>query len=110
MYRTLLSSAAVFVFCAVFSCFIVPATAQSFNCARARAADEVAICRDDDLARLDDQMAATYFSTRNRLPAAARAVLEADQADWLASRRVCGGDVRCIRAAYLVRIQEIRQY
>lgn len=81
--------------------------AQSFNCAKARAADEIVICKDSELSRLDDQMSALYFSVRDRSPGPVRAELEAGQADWIASRRVCGRDQRCIRAAYMVRIAEL---
>lgn len=95
------------------ACLLVPlmashaSQAQSFNCRLARAPDEILICQDEELSRLDERMSALYFETRNRAPAPVRAEMEADQADWLASRRVCGRDVRCVRAAYNVRIAEL---
>lgn len=95
------------------ACLLAPfaashvAQAQSFNCRLARAPDEILICQDEELSRLDERMSSLYFEARNRAPAAVRAEMEADQADWLASRRVCGRDARCVRAAYNVRIAEL---
>lgn len=81
--------------------------AQSFNCRLARAADEILVCQDEELSRLDERMAALYFGLRNQASSPVRAEMEAEQADWRASRRVCGRDRRCIRAAYGVRIDEL---
>lgn len=87
-----------------------PGAAQSFNCNYARTADEVAICQDGRLSALDERMSSIYFGVRNRLYGGARAQLEAEQADWLASRRDCGRDFGCIDAAYRRRIRELAQY
>lgn len=43
---------------------IALAASPSFDCARARAADEIAICADDQLAELDVMMSAAYSEAR----------------------------------------------
>ena len=83
------------------------AEAQSFNCRLARTPDEILICQDVDLSKLDEQMSSIFFTRRNRATPAVRAALDADQADWLVSRRACGRDYRCVRAAYVVRMDEL---
>ena len=87
---------------------VVPVQAQSFNCRLARSPDEVAICQDAELSQLDEQMSSLYFSVRNRESNRGSAELEHEQVDWLASRRVCGRDFRCLRAAYNVRINDLK--
>lgn len=88
----------------------VSGRAQGFDCRKARSADEIAICANSDLARLDERLSALYVAARSRAAPGPRRDLEADQADWLASRRICGADFRCIRASYLVRIAELQSY
>jgi uncharacterized protein YecT (DUF1311 family) len=41
--------------------------AQSFNCRYARSADEVLICQDEHLSRLDVLLSGTYYRLRNSL-------------------------------------------
>jgi uncharacterized protein len=36
-----------------------------------------------------------------------RGALQDEQADWLAERRACGASVRCLRAHYQARIDEL---
>jgi S1-C subfamily serine protease/uncharacterized protein len=82
-------------------------TAQtpSFDCARARLPDEVAICQTQELARLDGVVAAAYSylkSTRGRS--------FADQIGipfWRA-RQACQYDVDCIRARQMEEIAAFR--
>jgi uncharacterized protein len=91
-------------------CFApLPVYAQSFNCQRARAADEIMICQDRRLSALDEQMSGRYGQIRNGLPGPERHALEAAQADWLRKRQQCGGDGACIAAAYRERIRELSQ-
>jgi uncharacterized protein len=95
---------------AVFALAPLAAQAQSFNCRYARAPDEVAICQSEQLANLDQVMSRLYFRVRNSLDGPERANLEAEQAEWLRSRRDCGSDPGCIADAYRRRIQELRAY
>ena len=45
---------------------VITADAQSFNCRNAMNADEVLICQDGELSRLDERMAGLYFAGRNQ--------------------------------------------
>jgi uncharacterized protein len=86
------------------------APAQSFNCRYARTADEVLICQDDRLSRLDVVLSRTYYRLRNSLYGRERRQLERSQTRWLASRMDCGRDYACVESHYQARIQELRNY
>ncbi len=80
------------------------ASAQSFNCRYAKLPVEVAICQNDYLAQLDEEMASTYFRTVNSMRAAGmyRALRQYRRAHrrWLRRRNACGYDSACIARAY----------
>lgn len=84
------------------------AEAQSFNCNYARTPDEVLICQDADLSRLDERLAAVYAGVRRRLDAQDRRELEFEQASWLQSRKECGRNYRCVEDHYRRRIDQLR--
>jgi uncharacterized protein len=84
--------------------------AQSFNCRYARSADEVLICQDEHLSRLDVLLSGTYYRLRNSLYGRARRRLEASQRRWLASRIDCGRDYACVEEHYQSRIRYLRNY
>ena len=86
------------------------AQAQSFNCRYARSPDEVLICQDRHLSRLDEVLSRTYFRLRNGLYGRERRRLRASQRRWLASRRDCGRDYECVEAHYRSRIRYLRNY
>ncbi len=86
------------------------AEAQSFNCSRASTADEVLICQDATLSRLDERMAGMYSRLRNRLVGHGREGLMDGQAEWLRSRHACGRDAGCIEDAYRRRIRELSEF
>src|SRR5580704_4241537 len=58
----------------------------SFDCAKETGAVEQAICGNQELAQLDETIAARYKVAREALSAADAAVLRADQRAWLATR------------------------
>ena len=82
--------------------------AQSFNCDLARTPDEVLICQDADLLRLDERLAAVYASVRRRLDVKDRRELEFEQASWLQSRKECGRNYHCVEDHYVRRIGQLR--
>jgi uncharacterized protein len=86
------------------------AEAQSFNCRYARYADEITICDDAELSRLDERMSRLFYDVRASVWGRERAVLDAEQADWLDSRRTCRRDPGCIEDAYRQRIRELRRF
>ena len=84
----------------------VRTTSPSFNCRNARTRGEIAVCRNDDLAGLDRQMAAQF----NRAVAAAnrgkKTQLERSRTQFLRYRDSCPSQ-GCIAGAYRDRMQEI---
>ncbi|MGG5812093.1 hypothetical protein [Falsiroseomonas sp. CW058] len=68
----------------------LPARAQpSFDCARATAWDERAICADPALAALDRRIAAAWRARTDGIDDARRQAMLADQRAWLRDRRAC---------------------
>lgn len=86
------------------------AGAASFDCSKAAAPDEIAICANPDLSNLDVQMA-TLYGVRMEIPMlmGARGAAQDEQVQWLSQRKSCGGDVACLQSAYATRIQQLNQ-
>ena len=76
--------------------------AASFNCAKAITANEIAICSDDELSKLDETLAAVYKQARGSVSDAKR--LKSEQANWIKSLGTCDGNVDCLISAYDNRI------
>ncbi|WP_230975324.1 lysozyme inhibitor LprI family protein [Burkholderia multivorans] len=74
----------------------------SFDCARARAEDEIAICGDAGLAAMDRQLGELYTAAM-RTVSEPRA-LRRSQSDWVITRHMCNSDIDCLRRAYGERI------
>jgi uncharacterized protein len=83
------------------------ANAQSFNCRYAKTSDEVLICQEPELSKLDEQMADKYFSLRNILDRSDQALLARQQANWIRGRMSCGRDSDCIASSYRRRIRAL---
>ena len=87
-----------------------PTRAASFDCARARTADEVTVCRTPALSALDSEMGGLWYAY-SRVPMLmggngnrgdeARAFLDA--------RRRCASNIACLTVTYRRRIAELRQ-
>lgn len=88
---------------------IVPARAASFNCAKANAPDEIAICGDPELSERDTEMAALWFAY-NKVPMlmGANAARRDAASDFLKLRTACGSDVACLGRVYHARITALR--
>jgi uncharacterized protein len=82
------------------------AAAQSFDCAKARLATELAICDSARLSRLDQELAALYFA----LPYVVREEIKGSQRRWLRRRNACGYDRSCIARSYRRRIEVLSQF
>lgn len=87
-----------------------PATAASFDCSRARAWDEVAVCHSQTLSALDSEMGA-YWHVYSRAPLAMSG--NADRAEraerFLTRRHACGRNVACLTTLYRRRVSELRR-
>ena len=86
-----------------------PAEAASFNCAKAVAPDEVAICSNPELSERDTEMAALWFAY-NKVPMmmGANAARRDGAADFLKLRAACGSDTACLGRVYEARITALR--
>jgi len=102
----ILSTSAIAVFAAIISFEPTPAAAQSFDCAKARLATEIAICNSARLSRLDEEMASLYFG----LPHYVREDVKRSQRRWLRRRNACRYDRQCIARAYRRRIDALSAY
>ena len=95
----------------VLAASLVPALAQaaSFDCARARTADEKAICAYRPLNDKDVRMAQLYEINRKTLAMGGRGALEDRQRAWLRDRRTCGGKRVCLNRSYDQRLGELER-
>lgn len=81
--------------------------AASFDCSQAKSASEIAICADESLSKLDEQLAVAYNSLKSKLSDSGQ--LEADQKAWFSNREVCGNQVECLTTSIQTRINELSQ-
>lgn len=86
-----------------------PADAQSFNCRFARTSDEVLICQNSELGRLDERMSDTYYSLRNRLSGQQLRRLDTIRNYWISERQMCGRNAKCIENVYIDWISKMEE-
>ena len=79
------------------------ASSQTFDCRTARAADEVTICREPSLAKLDQDLAAL----RRQRQTAYHNDVQDNEVAFLNARRRCDENRGCIEQSYRNRIQEL---
>jgi uncharacterized protein len=101
MLRLTLALSAVLLASPVF------AASPSFDCSKAKAPDEIAICADEQLSELDRLMAAAYDEARRTThKSEARAIAR----EGLAARKRCGSEKPCImsvQVAVLLKLQDL---
>ncbi len=83
------------------------AGAASFDCNKARAPDEKAICNDRALNDQDVRMSLLYDITRRLVPMGSRDAIQDDQKAWLQNRRGCGADRACLARSYRSRVDAL---
>lgn len=83
------------------------AQAASFDCTRARRADEVAICGNRSLEDADVKMSTTYNLVLQLVAMGMRGDLRDSQTAWLRERGRCGGNANCIAQSYRARTQRL---
>ena len=87
-----------------------PASAASFDCARARAADEVTVCRTPSLSNLDSEMGGLWYAySRVPMLMGGNGNRAGEARDFLDRRRACGRAVACLTNAYRARIAELHR-
>jgi uncharacterized protein len=101
----------------LFGCSIasLPAGAAdpSFDCGRATHEVEKLICKDAELARLDNTLDGLYAAVLESTPASQQRMLKAEQRGWVKGRNDCwkSSDMRgCVADEYRGRIAELKDY
>ena len=80
---------------------VPPASAASFDCARAGTAFEKAICASTELSQQDDILAQAYATALGGLSGGAVGEVKAAQKDWLGyAQRACSDDARPVAGSY----------
>jgi uncharacterized protein len=94
-----------------FALFVLasPAAAASFDCAKARAPDEKAVCASRRLSELDVKMATLYQVDTRLVAMGQRGDLQDAQVLWLTRRARCGRNIACIESAYQDRLAELQK-
>ncbi len=81
------------------------ANGASFDCAKASRPIEIAICSNDTLSKLDEDLALKY---KTALAASSNPeALKASQLDWIKESRTCNTDIACLSAKYSARIAQL---
>ena len=83
--------------------------AASYDCARARAPDEKAICANTALNDKDVKMSVLYDINKRTLAMGGRGALQDAQQQWLRDRRKCGANRACLNRAYDRRLDELER-
>lgn len=84
------------------------AQAASFDCTRARSADERAICGNRVLEDRDVELSVLYGLIVKLVPMGSRDSIRREQTQWLSQRGRCGADIPCLRRTYDRRIASLR--
>jgi|HubBroStandDraft_6_1064221.scaffolds.fasta_scaffold34660_6 uncharacterized protein len=85
------------------------ASGQSFDCRKARSADEMTICQESGLAQLDQQLASLKRQRKEKHHKAERDEADDNETPFLNARRRCGENHACIEQSYRNRIRELSQ-
>lgn len=90
--------------------FATPALPASFDCNKAAAMDELAVCNDRELSELDVKMATWFEAITGLVPMGTRGAIQDEQLAWLKQRAACNSDRRCLRNSYLSRIEALHKH
>ncbi|MBB3227169.1 uncharacterized protein FHW69_001770 [Luteibacter sp. Sphag1AF] len=85
----------------------LPAHAASFDCAKAQTPTEKAICADQSLGSLDDQLAEAYKSALDASTTTEATALRASQRMWMTQRDTCAARADCLRDSMTHRANEL---
>lgn len=76
------------------------AEAQSFNCRYAKSPDEVLVCQEPDLGKLDEEVSNLYYSLRGNANGFKKQRIDQINFGWLRQRASCGRNYSCVRSTY----------
>ena len=85
------------------------ASAASFDCAKARAPDEKAVCANLSLNDKDVKLSVLYDINRHTMAMGGRGALEDAQRQWLRDRKTCGANRACLNRSYDKRLDDLDQ-
>jgi len=89
----------------------LPSQAASFDCDKAEAPDEVAICANPDLSALDSQMGGLWYAySKVPMLMGANGARHDEAEAFLEARAACGGNVACLADLYDARIETLEQH
>jgi uncharacterized protein len=81
----------------------------SFDCAKAKAPDEIAICTRPDLSALDSEMGGLWFAYKQvPMLMGSNGARHDDAVEFMKARTACGADVDCLRRIYVARIKVLQ--
>jgi uncharacterized protein len=86
------------------------AYAQSYDCSQVRQPDEIAVCRDERLSRLDERVGSLYQRLRQELGPRRAQRLDGARLNYLRRRAGCGPNVHCLEQVYRGWLDELRDY
>jgi uncharacterized protein YecT (DUF1311 family) len=72
--------------------------------------DELAICGDPELSRMDAQLRDVFTAQQQKLSPSRQEALKAEQRNWLREREACGANVPCLNRLYVARIRRLQDY
>ncbi len=82
--------------------------AASFDCTKAKTADEKTICRNRSLSDADVKMATMFQMNTRLVMMGSRGNMQDRQRQWLSERNTCKGNFKCLTAAYDKRLKELQ--
>ena len=85
-----------------------PDIKPSFPCERAQTPSEIAICRNPDLALLDQKVAAAFSAARQASSEQPGGPLTVEQKAWQTRRDTCASNQPCLRGSMTQRIAELQ--
>lgn len=93
-----------------FALTATPAVAASFDCSRARTADERAVCANATLSALDSEMGGLWYAySKVPMLMGGNAARGEEARAFLDRRSRCGSGVACLTTVYRARIAELRR-
>ena len=90
---------------------VAQAASPSFDCAKATHDVEKLICKDADLASLDNSLSSLYHTLMKNTSAAEQKLLKTEQRGWVKGRDDCwkSDDMRgCVASEYHSRINQLK--
>ncbi|BET95150.1 lysozyme inhibitor LprI family protein [Xenorhabdus taiwanensis] len=81
--------------------------AASFDCAKAKAPNEKAICSNPKLNDLDVELSVKYHFLQGLFAMGVSGEMHDNQIAWLKQRQKCKGDTACLLQSYRQRIHQL---